>query len=67
MNDALLKFIITSGQWVNLMGDKSFIEFLDSFPKPSIDAEKAGPKRLQKNLGSVKPSGRNLCRSGSQP
>uniref|UniRef100_A0A915ESM3 Uncharacterized protein n=1 Tax=Ditylenchus dipsaci TaxID=166011 RepID=A0A915ESM3_9BILA len=47
---SLLKFIITSGQSVNLMGDQGFIEFLDSFRKLSVEAEKAGSKKTAKDL-----------------
>uniref|UniRef100_A0A915CMZ1 Uncharacterized protein n=1 Tax=Ditylenchus dipsaci TaxID=166011 RepID=A0A915CMZ1_9BILA len=63
MNNSLLKFIITSGQSVNLMGDQGFIEFLDSYRLVSllfisqkkirvvvfrVEAEKTGSKKTAK-------------------
>uniref|UniRef100_A0A915E9R3 Uncharacterized protein n=1 Tax=Ditylenchus dipsaci TaxID=166011 RepID=A0A915E9R3_9BILA len=51
MNDALMKFITTSGQSVNLMGDQGFIKFLDSFPYGfNVEAEKAGSKKTAKDF-----------------
>uniref|UniRef100_A0A915EWX1 Cell morphogenesis protein N-terminal domain-containing protein n=1 Tax=Ditylenchus dipsaci TaxID=166011 RepID=A0A915EWX1_9BILA len=50
MNHTLLKFIITSGKSVHLMGYQIYIEFLNSFRKLSAEAEKAGSKKTAKDF-----------------
>uniref|UniRef100_A0A915CQF7 Uncharacterized protein n=1 Tax=Ditylenchus dipsaci TaxID=166011 RepID=A0A915CQF7_9BILA len=50
MDDALLKFVIVTGQSMNLLSDASFIDFMECFRKLAVENANAKSKKIAKDF-----------------